>query len=31
MKENDFLNMIWLVGIIIMGVLTGIVIYNLWR
>lgn len=29
MKENDFLNMIWLVGIIIMGVCTGIIIYNL--
>lgn len=29
MKENDFLNMIWLVGVIIMGVCTGIIIYNL--
>jgi len=29
MKENDFLNMIWLVGIIIMGICTGIIIYNL--
>ena len=29
MKENDFLNMIWLVGIIIMGVCIGIIIYNL--
>lgn len=29
MKENDFLNMIWLIGIIIMGVCTGIIIYNL--
>ena len=29
MKENEFLNMIWLIGIIVMGILTGIVIYNL--
>ena len=28
MKENDFLNMIWLIGII-MGICTGIIIYNL--
>ena len=29
MKENDFLNMIWLVGIALMGICTGIIIYNL--
>ena len=29
MKENDFLNMIWLIGLIIMGICTGIIIYNL--
>lgn len=29
MKENDFLNMIWLIGIVLMGICTGIIIYNL--
>lgn len=29
MTENEFLNIVWLVGIIIMGILTGVVIYNL--
>lgn len=29
MKENDFLNMIWLIGIVVMGICTGIIIYNL--
>ena len=29
MTENEFLNMVWLIELIIMGILTGIVIYNL--
>lgn len=29
MKENDFINMIWLIGIVLMGICTGIIIYNL--
>ena len=29
MKENDFLNMIWLIGIVLMGICTGVIIYNL--
>ena len=29
MTENEFLNMVWLIGIITMGILTGVVIYNL--